>query len=883
MTQDAVVLDAGVDLRDVLFALSQGGHSLRGKVTDIGGGAVAFAQVRATRISEFTIGTLFRAPFTAHTNEEGDYELNLGDGRYRVSVFHEDYRKTEQSVVIGGTDRNADFVLTPGSMIEGIVLRRSDDSPVAGALVSARPAGQAGGVVVSGIAFGGGAQTDAEGKFTLRGLGNGAFELQAVAKHASSIQPTQVELGIAESLSDVIVYAEDAFTLSGFVVRDNEAQTQEPGVLVGAYNFSPGALFASSTPSASDGYFEIHGVHPGTYTLGAAGEEREPTFFGETVTVTNEDIGDLLVKVKPGFTLTGQVTPPQETQLRLEVSMEEVGFSTMFQVAGSFLVNGRSDADGAFTLKGVGKGEYTLIARSETGAEAKLAIDVNQDIEGLALVMQERANARGIVVDADGQPVDGVTVSVQSEARRSTPAFNMMRPGLETITGLDGRFVHVGLEDGGYGITVLEKNSQLAWAGKDDEETFSPMHIDIENGADVHDLRLVVVSRNLSIDGSVLAPDGAPLADAWVTAKLRTADKNSPRGWSPGEEPVLTDESGHFKVENLRAGLYDLTAEGMRGGAKGKAEQVKAGSNVTITTEALGGIRGKVSRAGNPVSSYIVMATGPTRRRAQVASGQGEFELARLEAGEYALEVTSTQGVASATVVVKSGEQSRVEITLAAFASISGTLVDTISGEPLAGISIAASTGEGASQWADNALEMMQGKGPKTDDEGRFTVGKLGAGKGNVAFIDPLAKGFGMIAQKEFQIAPGETLDLGTIQGHREAQAGKEKRARLGLELSVGPADKYCSEAKTAEGLPDGSEHLWVVSVEKNGPADQAGVERCDRITSVQGIDVEQSGPDGLIRLILSSSELGKTVNLGLVTASGSTTVSIDPAPIPEE
>ena len=133
-------------------------------------------------------------------------------------------------MVIGGSDRNSDFVLTPGSMIEGIVLRRSDDSPVEGALVTSNPAGQAGGFVMSGIAFQGGAQTDADGRFTLRGMGNGAFEVRAVAKHASSRQPTQVDLGIAESVSDLVVYVDDAFTLSGFVVnRDDEAAGRNRG------------------------------------------------------------------------------------------------------------------------------------------------------------------------------------------------------------------------------------------------------------------------------------------------------------------------------------------------------------------------------------------------------------------------------------------------------------------------------------------------------------------------------------------------------------------------------------------------------------------------------------------------------------------------------
>lgn len=877
--RDSIALEAGRDRSDLQFALATGGHQLRGVVSDIGGGAVSFAQVRATLISEFTISTLFRAPFTAITDEEGAYVLNLEDGRYQVSVFHEDYRREEQQVIIGGSDRNADFTLTPGSVIEGVVLRSSDDTPVADALVTVSPAGRGGGFVLSGIAFQGGAQTDAEGRFSLGGLGSGAFEIRAVAKHSSSRQPGQVELGIAESLSDVIVYVDDAYTLSGFVVDRDDESIAEPGVLVGAYNFSPGAVFAASTPSASDGYFEIHGVHPGTYTLGAAAEERPPTFFGETITVVDEDIGELLVKVKKGATLRGTISPPQVTQLHLRVSTESMGMSTMLQAAGSFMVNGKSNAEGEFELKGVSPGEYTIVARAEGGDKGTLEINVSESVDGLEISMQERASAEGIVVDANGQPVEGVTVNFKSDDAGPMAGMNMMRPAPTTITGPDGRFVHVGLEDGGYGV-IVRQSTQLAWAGKENEAAYAPEAIEVKNGTDIRGMRLAVVSRNESIRGSVVDADGAAVADAWVTAKyIPDANSSASSRWSPGEAPVLTDDAGRFEVAKLRKGKYNLKAEGMRGGAKGKVDEATTGSDVTITLAALGSIAGSVVKGGNPVSDFIISASGTTRRRAHIVNDSGEFSLKRLEPGEYTIEVTSSDGAATATTTVKTGEESRASIKLAAFGSVSGILLDRETGEPMVGMSVAATTGESGSKWAENAMEMLQGKGPTTDEEGRFRVGKLGSGKGDVYFVDPNSKGFGMLAQQSFELAPGESKDLGEISGSLPDLTPPSKRddepsGTFGMETESGKPS-VCEGEDTADGLDEDSDHLWITSVTSGGPADQAGVKRCDRITGVDGLPAEAAAIPKVIQSIVESPPVGTPITLVLETASGAKTVTL--------
>ncbi len=80
-------------------------------------------------------------------------------------------------------------------------------------------------------------------------------------------------------------------------------------------------------------------------------------------------------------------------------------------------------------------------------------------------------------------------------------------------------------------------------------------------------------------------------------------------------------------------------------------------------------------------------------------------------------------------------------------------------------MSIVATVGEsGDNDWAHGAVALLQGKGPTTDEEGRFRVGKLRSGSGMVYFIDPEQEGFGMIASHAFTLAPAEDKDLGEIE-----------------------------------------------------------------------------------------------------------------------
>lgn len=897
-------LAGGADEDGVVLRLEPGGHRLTGRVTDIGGGPVAGAFVQATDVSDVSVSTFFRAPFTAVTDADGHYALALDEGRYSVHVFHPDYVRDDEMVRMERGDRTLDFVLAPGATIEGVVLRRGDDEPVAGATVSQNSLGDTGGFTISGVSFTGSATTDDAGRFTLTGLASGAIELRAVGRGVASAEPAIVDLGIAETVTDVILYVDPAYTVSGFVVDADDEEEAVPGVLVGAFNVSPGAVYVATDPSADDGYFEILGVRSGSYTVGLMAEGRVSNPFGDSVTVADADVDDVVLKVNAGAALSGRVEPPTEARLALSVPTENIGLGNLPQVIGAALVNARAAADGTFTVEGVADGSYQLTATTSDGSEGSLEVTVSgADQNDLVVKLEDRARIAGVVVDEAGQPVEGLQIRVAGDTKPSNVSFSLNGSGMggDALTGPDGSFEAVGLEDGSYEVSVQESwSEQLAWADESGDARLEPKTITIADGRDVTGLRFVIESQSHAITGLVRGPDGAPLPDAWVTATFlpgktrgRSEDdeddedgKRHKVSYYAAEKPVLTDGDGRFRVENLREGLYELEAEGLRGGARGSAEEVRTGSSVTIRLEGLGGVTGVVTRGGQPVTSYVVHASGDGGgRRMQVANPEGRYRLTRLDPGDYQLSVTSPSGRSQADVTIASSEIQERDLSLIAYGSVSGVAVDARTGEPLADYPVFAHIEGDDSALGEAMFNVVKGDGPRTDEEGRFRVGRLGSGKGQLWLMDDRNQGFTPIVTHSFELPPGEDLDLGTLRGAAPETIPEEERGTLGFDTTRATWSSRPGAGDDGDDPPAGidadAEHLWVASVAPGGPAERAGLEVGDRITAIDEVPVAQIGPQIAAALLgPGRRRVGDAVTLAVDRAGSPTTVAITATPV---
>jgi prepilin-type processing-associated H-X9-DG protein len=183
-------------------------------------------------------------------------------------------------------------------------------------------------------------------------------------------------------------------------------------------------------------------------------------------------------------------------------------------------------------------------------------------------------------------------------------------------------------------------------------------------------------------------------------------------------------------------------------------------------------------------------------------------------------------------------------------------------------------------------MSVMTGDGPRTDKEGKFRVGNLGSGKGNVLFFDGDQQSFSIVARQEFTLKPGQELDLGTIRGQRGASVPAAERGDVGMVVSAGTFAERPRPPKGGDDDPPTgdtaeSRYLWVESVTVDGAAADAGLERGDRIVSIGGIDVAAVGPD-LAEDMLEPRKVKVGQPLPIVYDRGgkTSTVSLTPRPV---
>jgi hypothetical protein len=888
-TLDGISLVAGAAKTGLDLALTAGGATVSGTVTDIGGGPIAEAQVRATHDDVAMLKGKVGG-FVAITGADGTYRLTLPDGEWDAEVTQPDYTPARRGFELAGRALTLDFKLTPGASIRGRVLARADRKPVPGAIVRAsrgRTGSRRGNDPDGGVGIGGiTAVADADGAFTLRGLGSGAITVHASARGFASAAPTTVALGIGESVDGVEVLVDRAYTISGFVVKKGDERKGIPGIQVGAFSLGAMAAVVAPHPSGADGYFEILGVQPASYLLFALGKDVMPD-VGKPVTVTDADVTNVLIVMDVGATLRGRIEPAAVAALSLEVNPDKIGLGNMFDVMKAVMVSGESDAAGNFEVRNAPPGDYTLIARTRDGRSGRLPVTIEAaDQSGLVVKLEDKGAVSGRVVDAGGAPVPFVRVRAEP-LERDGVKFRMQEDA-QGVTGGDGAFLLRGLDPGTYGLTVTDDQGTLAWAdaakARDAAAMAKPYEVTVTGSGETSGVTLTVEPRDGVIRGLVLGVDGKPAADAWVTATYepipRTPGEDEERitvtvgtsggdvesdadageeelgGWGGvgPQDPVLTGADGRFVVPRLRRGSYQLIAEGATGAERARRVGVKTGDTVTLQLETLGSITGVVTAAGAPVTDYSISCKGPAGAELQrVRAADGAYRFERRPPGKYTCTVTSELGPASGAVTVK-GAEVRLDLTIGTWGAILGTVVNVMTGAPMPGLKLAAMNQGGS---PEGFQELLTGGGPTTDAAGRFEVGKQPAGKTNLLIIDGGLTGFHIVATREVELGPGERKDLGTIKA---------------LAPRVGPAGTL---GLTAESRSD---KLVVLTVAAGGPAATAGVKAGDTITAIDGHAVAELTLD-LARDALDTEHVaaGQVVTLSLARATG-TPATLDAA-----
>ena len=320
------------------------------------------------------------------------------------------------------------------------------------------------------------------------------------------------------------------------------------------------------TESDAEGRFTLAGIPPGELSLSAKHERHLPLDLELGEAADGDRREDLRLVLPNGDSLAGQVFLPDGEPVagaKIEVLLTD---SEEWSVEKT-LTSIESDGEGRFRLTGLHSGEYWLRAsledesleavqtcraddlRVERWAEEREAVMVpGPEVD---FIVRAGHELRGRVVDDRGHAIDNYLLSVLSVDLRSI----QLLPGesFELGTGRIGRwrvrsdtgeFVVCGVPGGDWELLVSAHDHS-----NESRRIRVPMAEEL----------LVTLARDAHLSGTVVGPDGAPVAQATVKAS-RVFD--SQPDWVPDQTAgkTETDERGRFKLEP-DPGTWRLQAE----------------------------------------------------------------------------------------------------------------------------------------------------------------------------------------------------------------------------------------------------------------------------------------------------------------------------------
>ncbi|MFT3696195.1 MAG: carboxypeptidase-like regulatory domain-containing protein [Kofleriaceae bacterium] len=726
------------------LTLAAGGVALTGQVTDASGGPVQGARVDAAPIG--TRAKRGDAVAAAFTGADGKYTLTVPTGEAVVAVNHPDYAAQQRYVEIGEAGAVANFQLVPGAVIEGVVQDQASHATVGGANVVAHLEG----VAALGEQSRKLATAGPDGKFRLTGLRPGAYALEASTADRPSASPTQVGVGVAEQISDVVLFVGKGVSVSGIVV--DEADHPVGGATVTSNHDRD-----TNVISKPDGTFTIVGLAPGRYELTA--ESTTHLWLASTrVDVALKDITGVKITVATAKHFKGHVEPREVC----DITVAAPDHTRHYDVAD---LATSTAADGAFDIGPIRALAYQLIAHCANGDEGEATAIADGET---VIQVKPGGVIAGRVVDQNGKPLAGAMIN--GGFGGNTEITNgMVTSGATAITSDKGEFELTGLAAATYHLRVLAHAKPVPM------KTKTAASVTINGGEHKSGVELVVDRPDGVIKGTVTGPDGAAIADAWVSVdqsfedelEMLLADqpenKKSVSISSNGDDlqavaPVLTDAQGHYEIHDLPRVKWTVTAEAQAGKLRGHGK-VTPDATADIKVTGVQGLTGTVHATGTPPQTFTVSLEGAsttTRTFAWPDKGDATFSFPRLDPGDYQVTVSSTAGGATAKVSVGT-DPAHVDLTLATAAHVKGILVDKATHKPLPQMGVALVPDKG-----DGSLSIMiNGEPEATGADGSFD---LTTRAGNFVLV-ALAPNLGQSpAVGHAKVTEAATVDLGTIE-----------------------------------------------------------------------------------------------------------------------
>ncbi|MDJ0975012.1 MAG: carboxypeptidase regulatory-like domain-containing protein [Planctomycetota bacterium] len=559
--------------------------------------------------------------------------------------------------------------------------------------------------------------TDADGRFTIEGLGYGSFRVTAHPELPLISVRGSATISRTWQSSNVTLHLLRGGPLAGKVV--DAADRPVAAVVQANWTESKAGVYRSWTSdtvrsSKEDGTFAMPAVPEGDlrFTVTIPGKLRVNGLKAKAPS------DEPIVLRLPGGSgaVTGTVTDQEDKAVRgalvaLTIEAGDEGARSKVQAV--------TDASGSYAFSGIPTGNVTnatvlangFAALNEAAGTARWSpFNVKEESQTLDFKLLKGGTVTGrVLASGTGEGLKGAQVYVFVAS--AAMGYSGRAP-IRGITNEEGAFRVDGVPGGRLIVIALHEThylEPLVGANPNSPQYFDPNRVTTSppaltrlmprNGATVEiDIELV---PGLAIEGTVIGPDGTPVADAKVQVKnmnpFQLLQRWGVNWWSQFTEPVRSDDSGRFTLAALPPGKsYELYAR-KDGFAGSYADAVAVEADQpppTVTLKLTQGatVAGRVIDVdGNGVSGVNINIWGQNQplaggRTNTTTDGEGRFEVTGLAPGDYQYYVQQGYGSLNQQSHIKGLEEGEVrddiEIQLKGGQKVTGKLVDS-KGKPV--------------------------------------------------------------------------------------------------------------------------------------------------------------------------------------------------------
>jgi hypothetical protein len=425
--------------------------------------------------------------------------------------------------------------------------------------------------------------TDEEGEYRITNVPPGTYDvIPASPAYVATEGRKSLIVGKNETVENIDIALQLGGVITGKLTDADGRPVIEETVYLSAATRTQRTVYSRNIRTDDRGIYRAYGVPPGRYTV-SAGRDADSAFVQRRAESANlrtyhpnaaDPAAATVIDVRDGSESTNvDITlrePPRtysvhgriiDSETSQPVPNTKVGVQ-LFRQNGSTGIGSvaESTKDGEFKLENLAPGKYAVYSESTANSEQlseSVEFEVtDRDVEGLVIKTSRGASVSGVVI-LEG-PVDAKAKAILLTSRLYVQFVggNFRRPFLPATIGPNGSFRLSGLPAGRIMLQV-EPRESLRLLRLERDGIVYQRGVELNDQEQVTNLRVVVGHANGAVRGEIrIPPDLALPPTARLGVFLRRTEDTNPNASVP---TVQADARGHFLVENLFPGTYEIS------------------------------------------------------------------------------------------------------------------------------------------------------------------------------------------------------------------------------------------------------------------------------------------------------------------------------------